>query len=234
MKDISKHIKGIHIKKRNTPNKDMRKKYSNFLDKSRRNSHGRRSKKIKDTTISKPLPSSKKRIQISPRLKNPNIIKKVEGIKELKTKKPMKQDTTKQKTMKQDNTKKKPKKQDTTKQSSQVIVNNKLIGTDKKSKVTIDSIKNINKKKKISKGRRFSKKRKLHKKHTKSRRVSFRCYPQNTKNIDNIITKANNMSNDELRKELLNNGIEIKGNKSKLLKDIYMFSSLGGIKINRE
>ena len=84
MKDISKHIKGIHIKKRNTPNKDMRKKYSNFLDKSRRNSHGRRSKKIKDTTISKPLPSSKKRIQISPRLKNPNIIKKVEGIKELK------------------------------------------------------------------------------------------------------------------------------------------------------
>ena len=214
MKDISKHIKGIHIKKRNTPNKDMRKKYSNFLDKSRRNSHGRRSKKIKDTTISKPLPSSKKRIQISPRLKNPNIIKKVEGIKELKTKKPMKQDTTKQ--------------------SSQVIVNNKLIGTDKKSKVTIDSIKNINKKKKISKGRRFSKKRKLHKKHTKSRRVSFRCYPQNTKNIDNIITKANNMSNDELRKELLNNGIEIKGNKSKLLKDIYMFSSLGGIKINRE
>ena len=42
------------------------------------------------------------------------------------------------------------------------------------------------------------------------------------------------MTNNELKKELLNNGIEIKGNKQKLLKDIYMFSSMGGIKIHRE
>ena len=42
------------------------------------------------------------------------------------------------------------------------------------------------------------------------------------------------MSNEEIKKELLNDGIEIKGNKSQLLKDIYMFSNMGGIKINKE
>ena len=84
------------------------------------------------------------------------------------------------------------------------------------------------------KDRRFSKKRELHKKHTKSRRISFRCYPQNNKNIKDVIKKANNMSNEEIKKELLNDGIEIKGNKSQLLKDIYMFSNMGGIKINKE
>ena len=46
--------------------------------------------------------------------------------------------------------------------------------------------------------------------------------------------KANKLSEEEMKKELLSNGIEIKGNKNKLLKDIYMFSSLGGIKIQKE
>ena len=46
--------------------------------------------------------------------------------------------------------------------------------------------------------------------------------------------KANKVSDDEMKKELLSNGIEIKGTKNKLLKDIYMFSLLGGIKIQKE
>lgn len=88
-----------------------------------------------------------------------------------------------------------------------------------------------------SKKRRFTKKskrRKLDKKHTKSRKISFRCYPQKEKNINDVMKKANKMSEEEMKKELLSNGIEIKGTKNKLLKDIYMFSSLGGIKIQKE
>ena len=85
---------------------------------------------------------------------------------------------------------------------------------------------------------RFSKKskrrRKLDKKHTKSRKISFRCYPQKGKNIGDVMKKANKLSEEEMKKELLSNGIEIKGTKNKLLKDIYMFSSLGGIKIQKE
>ena len=85
--------------------------------------------------------------------------------------------------------------------------------------------------------RRFSKKskkRKLDKKHTKTRKISFRCYPQKHKNIADVIEKANKLSEEEMKKDLLSNGIEIKGTKNKLLKDIYMFSSLGGIKIQKE
>ena len=42
------------------------------------------------------------------------------------------------------------------------------------------------------------------------------------------------MSNEEIKKELIKEGIEVKSNKKQLLKDIYMFSSMGGITINRE
>ena len=85
--------------------------------------------------------------------------------------------------------------------------------------------------------RRFSKKskrRKLDKKHTKSRKISFKCYPQKNKNIGDVMKKAEKLSEEQMKKELLSNGIEIKGTKNKLLKDIYMFSSLGGIKIQKE
>ena len=85
------------------------------------------------------------------------------------------------------------------------------------------------KKKKVS-----SKRRRINKKHTKSRRISFRCYPQKNKNIDTVIEKADKMSNEEIKKELIKEGIEVKSNKKQLLKDIYMFSSMGGITINRE
>jgi hypothetical protein len=85
--------------------------------------------------------------------------------------------------------------------------------------------------------RRFSKKSKrraLDRKHTNSRKISFRCYPQKGENIGAVIKKADKVSASEMKKELLSNGIEIKGTKNKLLKDIYMFSLMGGIKIQRE
>ena len=42
------------------------------------------------------------------------------------------------------------------------------------------------------------------------------------------------MSDKSLKEELLKDGIEIKSNKNGLLKDMYMFSQLGGIKIHKE
>lgn len=48
------------------------------------------------------------------------------------------------------------------------------------------------------------------------------------------IKKAENMSDNSIKNELLKNGIEIKGNHKKLLRDIYLFTNLGGIKIHKE
>ena len=42
------------------------------------------------------------------------------------------------------------------------------------------------------------------------------------------------MSDKSLKEELLKEGIEIKSNKKNLLKDMYMFSMMGGIKIHKE
>ena len=111
----------------------------------------------------------------------------------------------------------------------------------KKPVIAPAKVKILHKKKKnivsVKSKRRFSKKskrRKLDRKHTNSRKISFRCYPQKGKNIGAVIKKADKVSADEMKKELLSNGIEIKGTKNKLLKDIYMFSLMGGIKIQRE
>ena len=89
--------------------------------------------------------------------------------------------------------------------------------------------------KKLHGGKISSRRKRINNKHTKSRKISFKCYPQNkSKNIDNIIKKANKLSNNSLKEELLKKGIEIKSNKKNLLKDIYMFSAMGGIKIHKE
>jgi len=79
-----------------------------------------------------------------------------------------------------------------------------------------------------------SKKRYVHKRHTKSRKVSLKCTPRKKKNIDKIFKSLENMSDDKIKTELLKQGIEFKSNNKKLLKDIYLFSSLGGIKVHRE
>ena len=78
-------------------------------------------------------------------------------------------------------------------------------------------------------------KNKLHKKHTRSRRVSLRCSPKNKKkNMDKILKSVNKLSEDEMKKQLKKKGIDIKSNNKSLLKDIYLFSSLGGIRIHKE
>lgn len=48
------------------------------------------------------------------------------------------------------------------------------------------------------------------------------------------IKKAESMSDNSIKNELLKNGIEIKGNHKKLMRDIYLFTNLGGIKIHKE
>ena len=83
--------------------------------------------------------------------------------------------------------------------------------------------------------RNSGRRKQLHKRHTKSRKVSFKCYPQNNdKDIEEVIKKINKMSDKSLKEELLKEGIKIKSNKKSLLKDIYMFSMMGGIKIHKE
>ena len=42
------------------------------------------------------------------------------------------------------------------------------------------------------------------------------------------------MSDKEIKEKLLKKGITIKSNKQQLLKDMYIFSELGGIKIHKE
>ena len=199
------------IKKKKTPKNDsLKKEYSEFLknNKSKRKSK-RRSKK------SSPL---NKKIKITENKKDPVFIKTEskklshKKVSPKKNKVPHKKPETKKVEPKKVEPKKvEPKKPET-----------------KKHKKNVVSLKSK---------RRFSKKSrrtKLDKKHTNSRKISFRCYPQKEKNIGDVMKKANKMSEEQMKKELLSNGIEIKGTKNKLLKDIYMFSSLGGIKIQKE
>ena len=194
------------IKKKKTPKNDsLKKEYSEFLKNNKsKRKSKRRSKK------SSPL---NKKIKITENKKDPVFIKTEskklshKKVSPKKNKVPHKKPETK----KVEPKKVEPKKPET-----------------KKHKKNVVSLKSK---------RRFSKKSrrtKLDKKHTNSRKISFRCYPQKEKNIGDVMKKANKMSEEQMKKELLSNGIEIKGTKNKLLKDIYMFSSLGGIKIQKE
>ena len=42
------------------------------------------------------------------------------------------------------------------------------------------------------------------------------------------------MTNDKMKNELIKKGINIKGNKNKIVEDIYLFSEMGGITILKE
>ena len=153
-------------------------------------------------------PSPKKKISISNNRKNPIFIKTNNS------KKPSPKKTKKPEPKKLTPKKPEPKKPEPKKPEPK-----------KKNIVSLKSKRRFSKK---------SKRRKLDKKQTKSRKISFRCYPQKEKNIGEVMKKASSVSDDEMKKELLSNGIEIKGTKNKLLKDIYMFSLLGGIRIQKE
>ena len=209
------------IKKKKTPKNDsLKKEYSEFLknNKSKRKSK-RRSKK------SSPL---NKKIKITENKKDPVFIKTEskklshKKVSPKKNKVPHKKPDPK----KPEPKKVEPKKVEPKKPEPKKVESKKV--EPKKHKKNVVSLKSK---------RRFSKKSrrtKLDKKHTNSRKISFRCYPQKEKNIGDVMKKANKMSEEQMKKELLSNGIEIKGTKNKLLKDIYMFSSLGGIKIQKE
>ena len=219
------------IKKKKTPKNDsLKKEYSEFLknNKSKRKSK-RRSKK------SSPL---NKKIKITENKKDPVFIKTEskklshKKVSPKKNKVPHKKpDPKKPEPKKVEPNKVEPKKPEPKKVESKKVEPKKpepKKPETKKHKKNVVSLKSK---------RRFSKKSrrtKLDKKHTNSRKISFRCYPQKEKNIGDVMKKANKMSEEQMKKELLSNGIEIKGTKNKLLKDIYMFSSLGGIKIQKE
>ena len=198
------------IKKRKSPkNNSLKNEYSEFLKKG--NNVPDKPKEVKKV-------SPKKKISISGNRKNPIFIK---------TNNSKKMSPKKSKPVQKKPEPKKPvqKKPEPKKPVQKKPEPKKKPGTKKKNIVSLKSKRRFSKK---------SKRRKLDKKHTKSRKISFRCYPQKGKNIGEVMKKANKVSDDEMKKELLSNGIEIKGTKNKLLKDIYMFSLLGGIKIQKE
>ena len=215
---ITRSLEKNKIKKRKSPkNLSLKNEYSEFLKKTKIKKSPRK-KKIK-------TPSPKKKINIVENRKDPIFIKtndakknvqRVSGRKKTEPKKPepKKPEPKKPEPKKTEPKKTEPKKPDPKKPDPKKVKN-------------VVSLKSK---------RRFSKKkrRKLDKKHTNTRKISFRCYPQKDKNIGDVMKKANKVSDDEMKKELLSNGIEIKGTKNKLLKDIYMFSLLGGIKIQKE
>ena len=212
---ITRSLEKNKVKKRKSPkNLSLKNEYSAFLKKSN---------VVGSTPMEKG--SIKKKISISQGKKNPIFIKTHNSKKkEISPKKPV---------IAPAKVKISPKKP--------VIAPAKVKISPKKPVIAPAKVKILHKKKKnivsVKSKRRFSKKskrRKLDRKHTNSRKISFRCYPQKGKNIGAVIKKADKVSADEMKKELLSNGIEIKGTKNKLLKDIYMFSLMGGIKIQRE
>lgn len=201
------------VKKRKSPkNNSLKNEYSEFLKKG---------KNVPDPPKKVNKVSPKKNINITENRKNPIFIKTNNKKPSPKKSKPIQK---KPIPKKPEPTKPEPKKQDPKKPFQKKPTPKRPV-TRKKNIVSLKSKRRFSKK---------SKRRKLDKKHTKSRKISFRCYPQKEKNIGDVMKKANKVSDDEMKKELLSNGIEIKGTKNKLLKDIYMFSLLGGIKIHKE
>tara|TARA_B100000214_G_scaffold369902_1_gene343720 strand:- start:2385 stop:2981 length:597 start_codon:yes stop_codon:yes gene_type:complete len=81
-----------------------------------------------------------------------------------------------------------------------------------------------------------SKRRRLSKRHTRGRRISLKSPSKKKKgeNIDQAVKQAKKMSDDSIKEELLKSGIIIKGNQKQLMRDIYVFSNLGGINIKKE
>mgnify|MGYP007022318081 CR=1 FL=1 len=205
---ITRGLEKNNIKKKKSPKKNsLKNEYSEFLKKSKGIS----------PKISSRRRSMKKKINIVENKKNPIFIKTNNQ------KKSPKKNISPKKTLNPEPKKTEPKKTEPKKTEPKKTEPKKT--EPKNSNVSVKSKRRFSKK---------SKKRKLDKKHTKTRKISFRCYPQKDKNIADVIEKANKLSEEEMKKDLLSNGIEIKGTKNKLLKDIYMFSSLGGIKIQKE
>lgn len=106
--------------------------------------------------------------------------------------------------------------------------------------VSINNIKDSNKSKnKFTKKsqekqkKRKSKRKKIHRKITKVKRLSFKCNDNNL-NIKKLLEDSNKKSNNEIKEELKKKGIDIKSNKNKLLKDLYLFTSCNNINVVKE
>ena len=227
IKSISSHIDGggIKLKKKKSPKKSPNsQEYQRFLEKKSS------AKKLNEIKI--------------------NIVKK-DNTSVKKDNTSVKKDNT---SVKKDNTSvKKDNKQVKGKSPSIIVNNNKRGGRyhRKKSpkrvsfspKVKESKIEARSNKKRSLKNKRRpsrtnrrqpSKKRSLNKKHTKSRRISFNCYSNNSKSLDKTINDANKLSENKMRENLQRNGISIKSKNKKLLKDLYIFSNMGGITVNKE
>ena len=111
----------------------------------------------------------------------------------------------------------------------------KVISKHRKSRKSSKSTRKSNKRNHKRSSKRVSSRNKLHSKYVNNRKVSLKCVPHNKKkNIDKILSSINTMSDKEIKGKLLKKGITIKSNKQQLLKDMYIFSELGGIKIHKE
>ena len=89
------------------------------------------------------------------------------------------------------------------------------------------------KKSQEKKNKRNSKRKKIHRKITKTKHLSFKCTDKNV-DIKKILKEAHTKSNNEIKEILKKKGIDIKSNKNKLLKDLYLFTNCGNINIVRE
>lgn len=94
--------------------------------------------------------------------------------------------------------------------------------------------KNCEKTQSSSKNIKKLKSKKKSRKKKPSRKKKFSKQNSNVKSFKNELEKSKQLSEDSMKKELLKEGIEIKGNHKKILRDIYAFSKLGGIKIHKE
>jgi hypothetical protein len=119
------------------------------------------------------------------------------------------------------------------------LLNNNNNNNNSNKKIKVYHNKDINKSKhKFTKKsqeknkKRKSKRKKIHRRLTKTKNISFKCNYKN--NIDTFLKETKTKSNEEIKTILKNKGIDIKSNKKKLLRDIYLFASCDNINIIKE
>jgi hypothetical protein len=249
---------GYKIKKRKSPTSHSQKMYKNFRKHSKKTVEAEKKTNIdlspkgvivkvvkKDEEPKKISKTEIVKEKLSPNKKSKTEIVK-EKLSPKKKSSPKKTIPTKKKSSFQKivETKKKisPKKIVETKKKI-VSTKKKIVSTKKKISPKKRVVKKqpitITNKKISSKKKKFTKKSRVNTGGAENRRKSnkvnpFKCYPQNKKNINVVMEKVKQMDNNMIKKELLKDGIEIKSDKSNILRDMYIFSSMGGIKIHQE
>lgn len=128
--------------------------------------------------------------------------------------------------------------------SKKVVTNLKIVKVNKENKEnnfvkvvnnkdTHKSKNKFTKKSQAKKKQRASKRKKIHRKITKSKTLSFKCNDKKL-NVKKILKEAQKKSNGEIKAELKKKGIDIKSNKNKLLKDLYIFTHCDNLNIVKE